>query len=214
MNTRAVIYSRVSTDLQSYERQTRELLDYSTENNIEVVKVYEEKISGYKKSVDRPTFTQMINELKDMNVEMVLTSELSRIGRSVPQVISFIEELNSKGICLYIHDNKIRTIDADGKVNHMTMFMLSILSATNALEKQILVSRLQSGRAAYIKKSLEKGEKPKIGRPLGKKTKDEFLSKHSDIIRHLNKGMSIRNTAKLCDKGISTVQRVKQQLAS
>ena len=36
-----------------------------------------------------------------------------------------------------------------------------------------------------------------------------FLQKHRDIIRLLNAGQSVRNTAKIAGKGVSTVQRVK-----
>jgi len=49
----------------------------------ELVGVYEEKISGYKKNEDRPVFSKMLEEIDKGNVEKLLTWELSRIGRGV-----------------------------------------------------------------------------------------------------------------------------------
>jgi hypothetical protein len=44
-------------------------------------------------------------------------------------------------------------------------------------------------------------------------TRDQFLQKHKDILRQLKAGHSVRNVAKIVDKGISTVQRVKAAVA-
>ena len=43
---------------------------------------------------------------------------------------------------------------------------------------------------------------------------DQFLQKHKDILRQLKAGQSVRNVAKIVDKSVSTVQRVKAALAA
>ena len=56
---RAIIYSRVSCvgDRQNTERQTKSLTEYANNNSIELVKVFDEHVSGGKKNSDRPVFT-------------------------------------------------------------------------------------------------------------------------------------------------------------
>jgi DNA invertase Pin-like site-specific DNA recombinase len=71
---RAVIYSRVSTEgnRQDTERQTNELIEYATKMGYELVGVYEEKVSGFKKNEDRPVFSKMLEEAENGNFEKCL----------------------------------------------------------------------------------------------------------------------------------------------
>ena len=69
------------------------------------------------------------------------------------------------------------------------------------------VGKLQSGRKQYI----EKGGK--LGRKVGSvKTTTQIKAEYREVISLLRKGYSIRDVAKLCGKGVSTVQRVKRLL--
>ena len=54
---RGAIYSRVSTEIQDYGKQTDELKDYAARNNIEVKYIFEEKVSGFKD--DRTEFQKL-----------------------------------------------------------------------------------------------------------------------------------------------------------
>ena len=69
---RVVIYSRISTQIQDYKRQTEELKDYSHKMGYEVVKTFEEKISGGKNNEDRPKLMEMINFIKENQIDKVL----------------------------------------------------------------------------------------------------------------------------------------------
>jgi DNA invertase Pin-like site-specific DNA recombinase len=95
---RAVIYSRVSSEgnRQDNERQTNELIEYANKMGYELVGVYEEKISGYKKNEDRPVFSKMLEEIDKGNIEKLLTWELSRIGRGVIQSLQNIQLLTDR----------------------------------------------------------------------------------------------------------------------
>ncbi len=65
----------------------------------------------------------------------------------------------------------------------------------------------QEGRKRYI----EKGGK--LGRKVGSvKTEEQMKAEYREVISLLSKGYSIRDVAKLCGKGVSTVQRVKRLL--
>ena len=87
---KVVIYSRVSTSIQDYTRQTEELLEFSNKMNYEVVSTFEEKISGGKTNEERPELMKMINYIKSNKIDKVLCWELSRIGRNT----IFVQQLN------------------------------------------------------------------------------------------------------------------------
>jgi len=72
-----------------------------------------------------------------------------------------------------------------------------------------LRERINSGLAEARRKGSETW--PPNGTTL---SRDHFLRKHKDIVRLLKADHSIRNTAKIVGKGISTVQRVKLVMAA
>ena len=85
--------------------------------------------------------------------------------------------------------------------------MIATLSTCAQLERDNISFRLQSGRKRYI----EKGGK--LGRKVGSvKTAEQMKTEYREVISLLRKGYSIRDMAKLCGKGVSTVQRVKRLL--
>ena len=82
------------------------------------------------------------------------------------------------------------------------------LSTCAQLERENIKFRLNSGRKLYI----ERGGK--LGRKVGSvKTTDQKREEHKNIISYLKRGYFVRNTAKLTNKGISTVQRIKTEFA-
>ena len=75
------------------------------------------------------------------------------------------------------------------------------------MERDNISFRLQSGRKLYIDKG------GKLGRKVDSvKTAEHMKAEYREVIRLLRKGYSIREVAKLCGKGVSTVQRVKRLL--
>jgi DNA invertase Pin-like site-specific DNA recombinase len=86
--------------------------------------------------------------------------------------------------------------------------MLALLAEIAQTEVETLRERINSGLAEARRKGV------KLGRPVGSTLDREvFLQKHKDILRLLKSGQSIRNAAKICGKGISTVQRVKEAVS-
>ena len=126
----AVIYSRVSSvgSRQDTERQTKELTEYAARMGYNLVGIYEEKISGFKKNEDRPILSQMLIDIDRHKIDKVLTWELSRIGRNVIQGLSFVEELNTRKVSLFIKNYNLETLYEDKSINPLTMFMIQILA--------------------------------------------------------------------------------------
>lgn len=89
MNNTAVIYSRVSSlgERQSNERQIEDLKILGKQKNYTIVKIYEEKISGAKKNVERPILTECLEYCFSKNIRILLISELSCLGRNVDEEV-------------------------------------------------------------------------------------------------------------------------------
>ena len=205
---KAVIYARVSSigDRQNTDRQISDLLDYVEYQNLELWKIYEEHISGAKKNSERPVLQQAIDFCKSNGVSILLVSELSRLGRNAFEVLATVKDLIDSGINLYMQKEQLTLLDAEGKPTMFAPIMIATLSTCAQLERENIKFRLNSGRKLYI----ERGGK--LGRKVGSvKTTEQKREDHKDIISYLKRGYSVRNTAKLTNKGVSTVQRIKTE---
>lgn len=207
----AVIYARVSSigDRQSTERQVKDLSDYAVYQKMEVRKVFEEHISGAKKNDERLVLCEAIQYCKDNRIDVLLVSELSRLGRNAFEVLASVKDLLDCGINLYIQKEQFTLLDKEGKPSLFAPVMIATLSTCAQLERDNISFRLNSGRKQYV----EKGGK--LGRPTGStKSLDKKREEYKEVINLLNKGYAIRDIAKLTGKGISTVQRVKKDFVA
>lgn len=205
---RVVIFSRVSTQAQDYQRQTEELLEYANKMGYSVKKVFEEKISGAKKNEERKELMAMMSFIKSNQIEKVLTWELSRIGRNAVQVLQVIEMLNEAKISLYIKNYNLETLNPNGTINPLSQFMIQILNSVNEMERQTIVMRLRSGYSSARSKGI------KVGRKTGVQVKsdDQFLKENKEVAKLLKQGFSVRKVMKLTDRSSGTVQKVKKLL--
>lgn len=200
----AVIYARVSStgDRQTTERQVADLKRYIDLNEMELIKVYEEKMSGAKEN--RPVLTECVEFCVSNRIHTLCVSEISRLGRSTKIVVNTIDELTKAGINVYIQNLPLCTLNEDGQPNPIAKMITAVLSSFAEIERDNITYRLNSGR------ELAKARGIKMGRKVGsKKTEEQFTEQYSSVIRQLKKGQSVRNTAKLCGVSASTVQRVK-----
>jgi DNA invertase Pin-like site-specific DNA recombinase len=204
--TKAVIYSRVSSEgnRQDTERQTNELKEYANKMGYELVGVYEEKVSGFKKNEDRPIFSKMLEEIEKGYIDRILVWELSRIGRSVIQSLQNIQLLTDKKVSIYIKNFNLETLNDDKTPNALSMFMVQILFSVANMEAQLTKSRMISGYRNHIKNG------GKVGRKMGSiETEEETIQKHSDVLKLLKKKLSIRQISGLTNKSTNTVLKVK-----
>lgn len=208
METKAVIYARVSSenDRQDTSRQIEDLKRYASQQDMEIVNIYEEHISGAKKNEERVVLTECLEYCRNNSVEYLLLSELSRLGRSTLQVLKSLDILHEAKVSVYIQNLGLYTLQKDGKVNPIVSILITILAEMSNIERSNIEYRLSSGRKNYI---INGG---KLGRKKGSiKTEEKMKDEYKETIILLKKGYSIRNIAKLQGIGISTVQRIKNQ---
>ena len=207
---KAVIYARVSSvgERQNTERQVSDLADYSTKNGLSVEQVFEEHISGATKNEDRAVLCECLNFCITNKIDTLLISELSRLGRNVDEVLANVKFCKDNHLNIYFQKENLSLFNADGSKNPFLTIFISILGTCAEMERDNIKFRLNSGLRRYVANG------GRIGRKQGSaKSKEQKQEEYAKVIKLLKGGQSVRNTAKLCDVGISTVQRVKKEFA-
>ena len=202
--TKVVIFARVSTAIQEYDRQINELSALALSNGWSVEGVFAEKISGAKKNVERVELMKMVEFVEANNIDKVLVTELSRLGRNTLQVLEVIELLNGKGISLYIQNYGIETLTKDGEINPMSQFLITILSEVSRLERKTIRERVSSGYTNY------RNQGGKVGRKEGyRKSVEQMKTDYQKEIQLLKKGLSLRNVSIITSTSVNTLRKLK-----
>lgn len=204
---KAIIYARVSTQPQETKRQIKELQELAKQKGWEVMEVFEEKISGASKLKDR-TALQNAFQYLDTNpdVKKVLVWEFSRIGRKITEVKTIIEEFTKRKVSVFIKTLDLETLDKDFKESPLSSFMVSILSAVYEMERESIQQRMSSGYKNYIDNGGQVGRKAGSNKPI------EETKNYRQIVKYINKGLSLREISKQTDVSVNTVRKVKDYL--
>lgn len=205
MNIKAVIYARVSTSAQDYERQLCELREYSRKMEYEVVCEFSEKISGAKKVVEREALAELLQFVETHHIDKVLIYECSRLSRKAVDFLQVIEYLTEHRISVYIHQNGLETLQPDGIVNPIAQLVLGILAQFNSMERTLIRSRMESGYKHYISNG------GKVGRKVGyRKSEEAMRRQYSKEIQLLKKGISLRNVSAITGVAVNTLRKIKK----
>lgn len=97
-----VIYARVSTKVQDYDRQLSELRMYAARMQYNVVRGFAEVISRAKKINEREAMSELLTYCDDNHVDKVLIYECSRLSRRAVDFLQIVEHLNERKISIYI----------------------------------------------------------------------------------------------------------------
>jgi DNA invertase Pin-like site-specific DNA recombinase len=202
--TRVVIYARVSTNSQDYERQISDLREYAKKMDYVVVKEFSEKISGAKKVAEREQLSELLSYVEANNIDKVLIYECSRLSRRIVDFLQVIEQLTDKGISLFILQNSLETLQADGKPNPIAQLVLGMIAQFNSMERGLIRSRMESGYNHY------RATGGKVGRKQGyKKSTEDMKEEYAEEIRLLKKGISLRNISKITHTSVNTLRKIR-----
>lgn len=207
----AIIFARCSSSgslegRQDTTRQVEDLQQYADTNHIKVIKTYEEHQSGGKANKDRPLLQEAFSFCLDNHVDIILISELSRLGRKCDEILESIKFLKDNHINCHFLKEQLSIFSSDGKGNPYLTIMCAVLGTAAELEREAIFYRLKSGRDKYIR------DGGKLGKPKGAgiKTKDQMATEYRSVVKNLKAGQSVRNTAKICGVAASTVLRIKK----
>jgi DNA invertase Pin-like site-specific DNA recombinase len=191
MPKRVALYLRVSTTGQTVENQQRELETVAEQRGWEIVEVYsDEGISGSKGRDKRPAFNELCQDATRGKFKLIMSWSVDRLGRSLQDLVGFINELEAVGCGLYLHQQAVDTSTPSGKA------MFAMCGVFAEFERAMIQERVHAG----LNRARAQGKT--LGRP---KTSDK---KEAQIIQLRGQGKGIRKIATEVGCGVSVVQRV------
>ena len=198
MTTKVALYCRVSTSTkdQTTENQLRELTAYCDRMDYEVTKIYEDQISGAKTREKRPAYNQLCKDAFLKKFDLVIAWDVSRFGRSLKEFVSFLGDMDDRGIGVVAVKNGLDTSSSTGK---MMMKMIGVMEEWN---REMLVERTKSGLARTRANGTKLGRK-KITNP----------QMTAQIISLRNENKSIRAIAAEVGVSTATIQRELRKVA-
>lgn len=190
-------YVRVSTFEQNISRQ---LKDKEGE-------IYWDKISGMVAFEERESASRLLKDAETGKINEVEVHSIDRLGRDAINVLQTIKKFTELGVNVKSKKEGLNTLLENGEQNPVAKLLVSVLSTLAEIDYN---NRREAQREGIERAKVEGKYK---GRGNGTGLSDiDMIDKHSDIVEELNRGESIRRTARLTEKSKSTVQRVKKVL--
>lgn len=190
-------YIRVSTDKQTLENQKEEILRFAESKELNIHRFIEETISG-KKEYDKRQLGRLIRSLRKDDI--LIVSELSRLGRSFYMIMEILNVLHKKGVHVYsIKENFYLSDNLESKV------IAFAFSLSAEIERQLISQRT---REALIR---IKAEGKKLGRPVGSKNKTNLYERNKEKIdKYLKKNKSLYYISKKLKINTNTLYKYKR----
>jgi len=186
------IYARVSTDNQTVENQLLELHAVAQRQRWDVVIVLTDAgISGAKGRDRRPGFDALLKGIARREFDQIMAWSVDRLGRSLPDLVSFLNDAHAKSVDLYLHQQGLDTSTPSGRM------MFQMLGVFAEFERAMIRERIMAGLRRTTKKS---GRKPM--------PEDRVEA----IRKSLLDGLGIRATARLHRASTTTVTTIARTL--
>jgi len=150
-----IIYARVSTKGQSTDRQVEELKAVAEKSGWEIAGVkIDHGISGVKGRHQRPALDETLKAITQRKADRVMVWSVDRLGRSLQDLISTLNEIQAAGADLYIHQQAIDTSTPAGQA------LFGMLGVFSTFEREIIRERVISGLERAKAKGVKLGRKP------------------------------------------------------
>jgi len=191
--TKVISYLRVSTKNQDLQNQKYEILDYCHKSNLQIDEFIEIEISS-RKNLKCRKIDKLMSLLEPDDI--LIVSELSRIGRSTREVLNIINQMLESGITVHIiKQNMILRKNGDMQ----SKIMVTMMSLFAELERDLISQRIKSALEA------KRASGVRLGRPKGSIGKSKLDCKEEQIRDFLAKQVSISSIAKICGVSRNTV---------
>lgn len=177
---------------QTVENQLRDLLAVAERQGWTVTATFtDEGISGVKGRDRRPGYDNLLKGVARKDFDLIATWSVDRLGRSLADLVSFLSDIQSKNVDLYLHQQGLDTSTPSGRM------MFQMLSVFAEFERSMIRERILAGLRRTTKKS---GRKP-------------MPEDRADAIRRsLLDGVGIRATARLHRASTTTVTTIARTL--
>ena len=194
---KAVIYSRVSTNDQTVDNQLKILREVAEKKGLEVVQeISDEGISGAKGRDEREGFNELIKGSIQKEWDIILVWDVSRLGRSLQHLVSFLDDIHSAKCDLYIHQSGLDTSTASGKM------MFQMIGVFSEFERSMIRERVIAGQQRAKAQ----------GKHIGRKT--NVNEGTLNAVKHLRENnVPIKRIAKNLKIGVGTVYKILDKVA-
>jgi DNA invertase Pin-like site-specific DNA recombinase len=191
MSRRVAIYTRVSTDGQTIDNQLVELQAVAERHGWNVIETFSDNgISGAKGREKRPAYDALCKGAIRKDFDVIMAWSVDRLGRSLQHLVTFLGEIHSKGVDLYLHQQGIDTTTPAGKA------MFQMCGVFAEFERAMIQERVKAGLARA------KAQGKTLGRPkVNGRVEKAVLTARA-------KGTGKRKISKQLGIGVSTVNRI------
>lgn len=197
MTKRVVFYARVSTDQQTVENQLRDLREVGERLGWNIIEVItDEGISGAKGRDQRPGFDRLLKGIARREFDMIAAWSVDRLGRSMRDLVVFLDEVRDRGIDLYLHQQGVDTGTPAGRA------LFGMMSVFSDFERSMIRARVIAG----LERAKSTGKR--LGRPPTSPLKVEKVKKL------LGAGASLRAIARATNLSPAMVSKIKAQLVA
>ena len=191
VSNKVALYLRVSTDGQTTENQRIELESVARQRGWDIVAQYDDNgVSGAKGRQHRKQFDAMIKAATRGEFDMIAAWSVDRLGRSLQDLVSFLNELQSVGCDLYLHQQALDTSTPAGRA------MFGMCGVFAEFERSMIQERVKSG----LQRARAKGTV--LGRPR------VSASKRQSLMKAYKEVGTVRGAARLAKVPVATASRI------
>ena len=184
---KTIAYLRVSTNVQDLNSQKLAILDFARKEGFGVDEFVEITISS-RRSQQRD---QLLDTIQGLNKgDRLVVSELSRLGRSLGQVIAIVDSLVKRKVRFIAIKEGIRF---EGKQTLQSKVMVTLFALFSEVERDLVSERTKEGLASA------KANGKLLGRPKGSLGRSKLEGREQEIQMLLTKGVSKASIAKITD---------------
>jgi len=191
---KVAIYARVSTSDQTTENQVRDLTEWADRAGHKIVAVYDDNgVSGAKGREYRKEFDKLLRGAVRREFDLAAAWSVDRLGRSLQDLVSFLEDLHGAGVDLYLHKQALDTSTPSGRA------LFQMMGVFSEFERSMISERVKSGLARTRAKGTKLG-RPKVS-----------LEHEAQILKLRKEGMGMIKIGQALGVGTSVVQRVVRE---
>ncbi len=180
--SKTIAYIRTSTDKQDLNNQKLEIFEYAKKHKLTVDDFIQMSISSRKNSKER-RIDEMMEKLD--GADILIVTELSRLGRSTAEVIGLVNELINKKVRIIVIKQKLDICQHD----MTSKVMITLFSLFSELERDLISLRTKEALAS------KRAQGIKLGKPKGTIQASKFDKDVDKIKELLNLGLSVRKIA-------------------
>lgn len=185
------LYLRVSTKEQTTENQRLELERVAAAKGWLISEVYEDQgVSGAKGREKRPAYDRLLKDAVRSKFNVVMAWDVSRLGRSLSDLVRALEDLQANKVDLYLHQQAMDTTTPSGRA------LFQMCSVFAEFERSIISERVRSG----LNRARNNGIS--LGRPKLSVSHEAIFTDHVSgmTYREMSRkyGVSIGSISKIC----------------